>query len=320
MKILRTLNLIIGQFWISCAACLMLIVSSNTFAETAKSEKPPVTITAISYNVMYWHGFPADRVAMQGTPEHEAEEDIVRRVREQIPVRIALELALYAPDIISLQEARGEKNVKTIADKLGMNYAFFPRSERSNFPGAILTHYEILESQSRPVTDGDCPPDLFTRHWGRALLQTEIGKIAVHTAHLLPFGDRGAKVRGREITEMLKSIENDMAAGYTILLLGDLNHSHDTPEYARWVQAGLVDTWTQANKGKTGFTFPSTGPRSGREDHRIDYIWVDKQLADKLVHSRILYEGAFKTHADSVTSFAVSDHLPVLSIFKITTP
>ncbi len=308
---------VIQRMRIVCMACLVFWAVSPSLSETAQTEESANTITAISYNVMYFHGFPPDRVSLQGTPDHEAEKEIVQRVRKQIPTRIALELELYAPDIISLQEARGEGNVKAIAEQLGMNYVFFPPSGRANFPGAIITRYEILESQSRPVVDGECPPDLFTRHWGRALLQTEIGTIAVHTAHLWPFGERGAERRSREISEMLKAIKGDMEAGHTILLMGDLNHSQHASEYERWVELGLIDTWAKANEGKTGFTVRSTGPRPGMEDHRIDYIWVDEELANKLVHSRILYEGAFKTHEDTPTSFALSDHIPVLSIFQL---
>lgn len=275
----------------------------------AGPETPHPGLTAISYNVMYFQGFPPDRASMRGSPQPETEKAMVRRVREQIPLRIALELELYAPDIISLQEARGEENVAAIAKHLRMNYAFFPPSGPADFPGAIITRYDIIEYQIRPVVEGACPPELFTRHWGRALLQTDMGKVAVHTAHLLPFGNRGAEVRRREISEILKSIERDQSAGHLVLLLGDLNHPPTGPEYERWLNAGMVDTWVQ-NNAEVVFTIPSTHPR-----RRIDYIFANQQLADVLVHSRILYEGAFKTCKDAPASMALSDHLPVLAIF-----
>ena len=306
-------SILVCQTSIIFAISILLSFFSVTHAEIDKVANASFSIRAISYNVMYFHGYPAERIAMQGFSIYGSSQDIVQRVRNQIPIRIALELALYAPDIISLQEARGEDKVAELAEYLGMNYAYFPRSQRANFPGAIITKYEILESQSRPVIDDACPPDLFTRHWGRVLIQTEIGKIAVHTAHLMPHVS-GTEIRTREITEMLRSTERDINAGYSVLILGDLNHQSNVPEYKLWIDAGFIDTWAQKNEGES-YTFPSTGPRSNLgENYRIDYIFAHGLISDYLIDSQILYYGAFFAPPET-SMFALSDHLPVMTIF-----
>ena len=56
--------------------------------------------------------------------------------------------------------------VKEIADRLGMKYVYFPSGQ--NWPGALLTRFEIVGSKNCPVVGGERPKDLFTRHWGMA--------------------------------------------------------------------------------------------------------------------------------------------------------
>ena len=282
-------------------------------SENVKADKDVSQLRVITYNVYSFNGYPIDRLKLQGYFTNKPDKAIIDKVRTQIPTRLALELEIYAPDIISFQEVRGEANVAKVADLLGMNYAFFPGSPNADFPGAIITRYEILESTSRPILDGECPPELFTRHWGRVLIQADSEKIAVHTAHLYP-GSANSQIRIREIREILSRIDDDIEKGYSVLIAGDLNHKPDTQEHREWIGAGFNDTWAQKNK-LPGFTFPSTGAREDGEDYRIDYILTLGFTEFKLRDSKILYEGAFRTYKDSPLSFALSDHLPVISIF-----
>lgn len=109
-------------------------------------------LRVIAYNVYKCTGWPGNRpLARQAVK------------LGQIPRRLADELALYEPDIINFSESPDESVVKEIADRLGMNYVFFPSGQ--NWSGALLTRFEIARSKNCPIVGGERPKDLFTRHW-----------------------------------------------------------------------------------------------------------------------------------------------------------
>ena len=105
-------------------------------------------------------------------------------------------------------------------------------------------------------------------------------------------------------------MENDVKAGQSILLQGDLNHVPDGPEYKRWRRAKLTDAF--AAKG-VGIEFTS---RANKPGIRIDYVWTHGPIARRLVECRVLFEGAFRTNPEDPMSFALSDHLPVMAEFE----
>ena len=148
--------------------------------------------------------------------------------------------------------------------------------------------------------------ELFTRHWGRATITTPQEEISFFSGHLNPHKQ---EIRMREIDEMLAVMGPALQAGGSVLFHGDLNHRPDTPEYKRWIDAGLIDSFGQKGVGQPN-TASSVNPRG-----RIDYVWVAGPLAKRLQECRVLYEGAFRTYTDDSTSFALSDHLPVMADF-----
>ncbi len=262
------------------------------------------TLRVITYNIMKFEGYPKT-TGWQGCPVYESNETIFSRVRGQIPLRIALELALYRPDIISLQEANSEEKVAEIAEYLGMNYAFFPGNGR--WPGAILTKYKIIEPKLDSTSEKYAAQELFTRHWGRVYLDADGQKIVVHTVHLHPVD---GEIRKTEIQEIIKTVKADIGTGNSVLLMGDLNHRDNDAEYKLWVEGGLKDTAILAGIDSK-YTVPSTGPMK-----RIDYIWACGPILEKLAETRVLNRGAFKMNFDDTPYFALSDHLPVLAIFN----
>ena len=262
-------------------------------AASPSQSEPRPGLRTITYNVLVFHGFK----------KTDDNKHVLAQARSQMARRIALELALHQPDIVTFQESPSEKKVAEVATLLDMNYAYF----RGGFPGTIMTRHEILESTNCPLVEGTRPKDLFTRHWGRAVIQREEGELVVFTAHLHP---GKVEVREREVTEMLKVMQVDRDAGRTILFQGDLNHKPDGPEYPRWVAAGLVDSFAAKGSGQP-LTIPSTTPNK-----RIDYIWASADLASRVSECRVLFEGAFRTNPEDTRSFALSDHIPVLAVFE----
>jgi endonuclease/exonuclease/phosphatase family metal-dependent hydrolase len=278
---------------------------ANPLRTIARAADSPASnsLRVISYNILACTGFPADRPLAQ------------RAVADkQLPRRIALELALYDPHVVTFSESPSEELTQEIASLLGMHHVRFPSGE--DWPGTLLSKFEVIESQNAPYAAGaKREADLFTRHWGRATLKLPSGNpLIVHSAHLYPFPDPA--VRLREIDAMLAAMRPDLDAGRPMLLMGDLNHRPLPPEYARWQAAGWTDTFAFANKNlppaeqSEGFTYSAADPKG-----RIDYIWAAGPLAKQIKSARPLFEAAFRTNPADPQSFALSDHLPQFAEF-----
>ena len=111
---------------------------------------------------------------------------------------------------------------------------------------------------------------------------------------------------------MLVSMKADLDAGRSMLLIGDLNHGPDTAEYKLWKDGGWLDTFAAVGKGK-GLTIRSDIPK-----WRIDYVMAAGPIANDVVESHPLFEGAFRLNIADEESFALSDHLPQLAVFQST--
>jgi len=188
-----------------------------------------------------------------------------------------------------------------------MNYVFFPSG--GNWPGALLSRYEIVDSENVPLAGRKRPKDLFTRHWGKATIQLPSNKtLEVHSVHLHP--PPSTDIRVREISEMLKSMQSDLRANRSMLLLGDFNHKPASQEYPMRINAGWIDTFAKVGIVK-GLTI-----KSDRPNVRFDYIMAAGPISRQIVESRPLFEGAFRINMADPSSFALSDHLPQLAVFR----
>ena len=246
----------------------------------------------ITYNVL----------ACLGHPKRAENEVYRRRARKRMAERFAMELELYEPDVVTFQESPSKAMVAAIARSLGMQYAYFP----GGLPGAVITKHAIVESQNCPLVDGPRPKDLYTRHWGRAVLRVRDEEIVIFSTHMHPSKE---DVRAREVSGILASMAADLKNERSLLFQGDLNHEPDGPEYDRWKTAGLVDTFAARGVGRP-LTIPSTTPRK-----RIDYVWAHGPIAARVKECRVLFEGPFRTNPDDPRSFALSDHIPVMATF-----
>ncbi len=268
----------------------------------AFGEEQAPALRTISYNVLACIGFP-------NTP---ANRWRLTAARGQMESRMAQELLLYKPDIVSFCESVTREGAERIARLLDMQFAYFPPGVPSypgypiGFPGTVFTRYRIVESENAPLGGAAPDPALFTRHWGRAVIDTGRERIAFFSGHMHP---NKADIRDREMTIMIDVMRKAMASGVSVLFQGDLNHTPDAPEHKRWTDAGLIDAFQIKGAGD-GFTFNSIEPR-----RRLDYIWLHGPLVARLRESRVLNEGAFRTNRDDPQSFALSDHLPIMAAF-----
>ena len=264
-------------------------------AELVLAASPASRLRTITYNILKCHGYSVKPAAKPFLKAGEA----------QVPTRLALELALYQPDLVSFQEAPPEKVVASIASQLGLKYAFFS----GGWNGAVLSKYEIASPQNCPLVSWkERPKELFTRHCGRAVIRAPGGDIRFFSAHLHP---SDGSVRAREVSELLKVMGPSLEKGERVILQGDLNHQPSGPEYPRWVQVGLVDVWAKVKKaGTSDYSVTSDEPA-----RRIDYVWASAPLASGAREARILFERAFRTNPQDPLSVALSDHIPVMVDF-----
>jgi endonuclease/exonuclease/phosphatase family metal-dependent hydrolase len=289
-----------GRFW----RRLQLLLTALSFpilpAFTAAAESEQAwdgKLRVVAYNILVARGWPGDRELAQAAA-----------AQGQIPERLVRELALYDPDIINFSESPTAEVTMWMAAQLGMQHVRFPSG--GNWPGTLLSRFPIVESANVPLADGR-PDDLFTRHWGRAVLRLPDGTdLVVHSAHLYPHAQNTA-IRVREISAMLDSMRADRAAGRSMLLMGDLNHVPDSVEHAMWLQAGWVDSFLAAGRGD-GYTSRADVPA-----RRIDYILAAGPVAATITEARALFAGAFRTNPDDPRSFALSDHLPHFAVFDL---
>ena len=286
---------------------LCLVLMSIMAADDTHSGNSGPTLRVVTYNI---HGFGP-------VAAHDSGRVALRRMmgRKQLIRRLALELSLYRPDVISVQEAHSEARTQELARALDMHMAYFPGGWKGKgwpegISGAILSRFPIIEVEDCPREAGsERPEKIFSRHFGRALIDVDGTTVAVYSAHLLPSWENTTSIRLSEIGGIVRTLKGDREAGRSVIVLGDMNHAPDTPEHRAWLEAGFIDSFAAKGKG-TPLTCPSIAPRE-----RIDYVFVAGPLSSRLKECRVLYEGAFRVSADDLSSYALSDHLPVLAIF-----
>lgn len=246
----------------------------------------------ICYNIYMCRGWPQEASSREST-------SIV------IPDLLAKSLENYKLDVITFSEVPTDSIMQAIAEHLGMQMIIFQSPEK--YHGALLTRFEVLESKNCSLQSGKRPENLFTRHWGRAVLYTGKEELIVHSVHLFP--DAQSSIHAKEVEEVIEVIQKDIKSGCSILLQGDLNHEPDDPAYERWIEAGLVDTFGAAGVGP-GETYKADQPVQ-----RIDYIFAYGPILQRILECRVLSDVPFKVDTSVSKHWCLSDHLPVMATF-----
>ena len=207
--------------------------------------KETIAMRTITYNIYMCRGWPQ-------------QEEASKEVRNIVtPDLYAKALGKYKPDVITFCEVPSDCLVQAIAEPLGMQAVLFDSPDKAY--GALLTRFEVLESRNCPLRYGERPEELFTRHWGRAVLRTDSDELIVHSVHLL--------LHPKEMEEIIEVIQEDMESGRSVLLQGDLNHEPEDRAYERWRETGLVDTFAVA-----GTALRETCGDVQRDPERISWI------------------------------------------------
>ncbi|MGE5629631.1 MAG: endonuclease/exonuclease/phosphatase family protein [Caulobacteraceae bacterium] len=194
------------------------------------------------------------------------------------------------PDIVALQEVerfsvrtRFQDQVKLIADKLSMNYAYGKSINiiSGQFGNAILSKYPIEEYEVVKL-----PSVKENRTLLKAVVSVSGTKITVYNTHL----GLNQYEREEQVTEIKKIIGNNKR----FILAGDFNSSVDK---LGALTGTLKDcaAYTKGEKEKP--TFENNEIRE-----RIDYIFTS---------------GDFRVKEYDVPESEASDHYPVISVLKL---
>lgn len=193
-------------------------------------------------------------------------------------------------EIIALQEVerfsvrtRFQDQIKYIADKLSMQYAFGKSINILNgqYGNAILSKYPIEEYEV-----SELPSEGEQRTLLKAGLNVQGNRISIYNTHL---GLKQSE-RNMQIEEIMRISQGEKI----FIIAGDFNTSMDKLPI---ITTKLIDCGNfQDNAGKA--TFEEDGL-----SERIDYIFVSKN---------------FEVKDYQVIKADASDHYPVVSVLKIT--
>lgn len=222
-----------------------------------------------------------------------------------------------APDMISYEEMNGftQKKLEDLASRYGHPYAVLSKTD--GFPVALSSKFPIVNVQK--VVDN---------MW-HAYIYANINNVHVFVTHLSPFSYRKRQTEVAEILARAALIPKNEP----VMIMGDFNSlaASDSASYnAAFLENEKAAEKKRAivqnlNNGQLDFSVTNAMKEAGFYDSlplfhktfqrsvdtkkyprdfqkRIDYVWVNKVLAKKLVKADILYNSA----TDSI-----SDHYPM---------
>jgi endonuclease/exonuclease/phosphatase family metal-dependent hydrolase len=213
--------------------------------------------------------------------------------------RIAAVVEQTGAGVVGLQEVDNHWSARSnfvdqatwLAERLGMHVAFganldldppAPGAPRRQFGTAILSAYRI-----RAQTNTLLPRPLGGEQRGLLEVLTKVRGIPVRVfnTHLQHDSQVERLAQVDQIRQVLST------ANESVILLGDLNATPDTPEIAGLTDL-LVDAWVTAGVGD-GFTFDAATPHA-----RIDYV---------------MSSGNVVARTAAVLTTDAADHLPVVA-------
>jgi endonuclease/exonuclease/phosphatase family metal-dependent hydrolase len=211
---------------------------------------------------------------------------------------IIAELTAMTPDIVFLQEVRGETQLRAISTALGMAEVYgvnlrLGRGTASAYGTAILSRFPVEDPVNIQLPNR---PGLEQRGLLRASVLVEGTPLTVYGTHLQ---HDSPEMRASQMRTILEMVRDDPAAK---ILGGDLN---DSPRSSVLGSAytELQDTWSVVGDG-TGATVPAARPRN-----RIDYLLFDQADDEATTLTPLTAQ---------VMGVGSSDHRAVRATFRLT--
>jgi len=248
--------------------------------------------------------------------------------------RLERHISRLKPDIVSLQEVWAPGLAGRLTRNLGERYhSTFATTgvlggRLGRPPGGllVLSRHRIVSSRFIPYPE-EQTVKFRERMAGKGILEVELetpsGRIIVVATHLiLPFhgGAQGGEIHARQL-DLLHEVLAGVPAERPVVLAGDLNTASTwgeglTPEYRRFLDAGLVDTLPPERRDGELIRPPGTYAGWPHNDEtalnrwKPDYIFVRPGEGREVV----------VVEADVVfarESAAVSDHNAVWAVVRV---
>jgi endonuclease/exonuclease/phosphatase family metal-dependent hydrolase len=284
----------------------LIFVSFSCDRQGKNTEKGNVDFRLITYNV--WYGFTKD-------PGRKV--SWIQWMRDQ------------KPDVVSLQELNDYTPNQLTEDAAEWGHPYSVLLKEEGFPTGVTSKYPIEDIHR------------FMEGFHHGLLRVKIQGKYIYIIHLHP---SNWEIRNREIDFIISNI-NTLPPDSPVILAGDFNtlspfdstyytHSGLEPffqardkqfnevnlrngklDYSviqKLIDFGLTDVEYSMRTKDYHFTgsFPTLIEKEGDDgdQRRLDYVFVNKSLAGKVVKAEIV--------ADSIT-LKLSDHLPLVVDFKL---
>ncbi len=253
------------------------------------------TVRLVTLNILGCRGFPFQKGGPIAFDEPSA------ALTEALVDRIAT----WRADVVVIQEAPPEAIVRQVADRTGMQVAYFPAQTVPGndwpfgFPGAVLSRYPLSPSTDRAAQVRTPTDPRFQRHWGDVDVDVHGRSLRVASLHLCADwgGTNRESTRLAELDAVLTEPPADVIAG-------DFNTTPTHEPYPVISASGWRDAWLESGAAGDGHTSDTRRPHQ-----RIDYVWLSPATRWRAASATVLDDTALVVGGRRVL---LSDHFPVL--------
>jgi endonuclease/exonuclease/phosphatase family metal-dependent hydrolase len=211
-----------------------------------------------------------------------------------------------APDILAFQAVRKDPNIAAgddqaaqIASRLN-HYPYLHFQPAIIYPdlsaegSAVLSKYPFSGIVCRELTRRAGTDDPTHRVVLHAQFDFPTGSFHLFNAHFSWVAEQ-AQDNLKEALSFLESFQGQR------MLVGDLNAAPDSVVIKRFEEAGWIDAWAVLHPKEDGYTF-----ESNNLSQRIDYVWVEDNLIERLESIRTIAD------SEDLRGARPSDHVGLL--------
>lgn len=223
----------------------------------------------------------------------------------ELVAELARRIAAWRADVVLLQEAPPEVEVREVARLAGMQAVFMPAQANAGpewpfgFPGAVLARWPLGPATDRAAAVRAPGDARFQRHWGSVTVATPLGPLTATTTHLC--ADWGGV--HRESTR-LAEVAAILAAPPGDLIAADCNTRPGEAPWQALRGAGWRDAWLESGADGDGLTSDTR-----KRIQRIDYVWLAPGSPWRAAAAQVLPDDPLTVRGIAAL---LSDHHPVL--------
>ncbi len=166
---------------------------------------------------------------------------------------------------------------------------------------SIISKFKITETGSYFLNPPAGCNDTNKRITQYVKIETKSQPLYIANIHF-GLGSTCVETNVKETLANLQRVLSDQP----VLVMGDFNITPDNPILNQFNEMGMIDIWKKLHPEENGFTFPSHQPAK-----RIDYIWANALMANRLINTRQIWLIGMNTKG----GLYPSDHLGLALTF-----